>query len=314
MSSQSNSPNSPTPAAEGTANPAQAARYRAAFERLEAEIRAVPEDEIAGINLDVPTVITTIVGSLKELMPLRDQIAKISFIDITKIDNLRDLTDALSHTQGGYRAATGPTDPVAKLAAEVTAVRDQLYTDAHALAKRGLLDLVRVEKLRTPSGHRNIAMDVVGLASLFREHAQALVNRTPVTDAELEAGLRLAEKLMDALGERDQAPALITAAALLRQKAFTLVVNAYDEARRGIICLRWHEGDADEIAPSLWAGRTGRRPAANEAATPASTTPGTPPGSTTTPGTAAASGTGPAGAAPAAPIGVGLPGSSPFTS
>jgi len=37
-------------------------------------------------------------------------------------------------------------------------------------------------------------------------------------------------------------------------------VNAYDHVRRIISFLRWNEDDVDQIAPSLYAGRTtGRR-------------------------------------------------------
>lgn len=307
IDSNSNSNSNPNPAADGAAKESQIARYRAAFARLEAEIRAVPTSELTSVNLDVPTAITTVVGSLKEILPLREQIAKVGGVDIDKLDKLRDYADALSHAQGGYRAATAPTDPVTQLAAEVTANRDQLYTDAHALARRGLMDMARVEKLRTPSGHRNIAMDVVGLASLFREHAPTLKNRTAVTEEELEQALHLAQQLMDAVGERDQAPSIVNAASLLRQQAYTLLVNAYDEVRRAITFLRWKEGDADTIAPSLWAGRAVKR--VDEASTP-NEAPGNP-AAATPPGAAPAT-TNPT--ASAAPIGVGFPGASPFTS
>jgi len=37
-----------------------------------------------------------------------------------------------------------------------------------------------------------------------------------------------------------------------------LVVNTYDEVRRAVHYLRWREGDAEEIAPSLYSGRRRR--------------------------------------------------------
>jgi len=56
----------------------------------------------------------------------------------------------------------------------------------------------------------------------------------------------------------------------MRARAFTLLTDAYDNARRAIIYLRWHEGDADIICPYLFAGRSnGRGKAAdNKPATP----------------------------------------------
>ncbi|MFS8069892.1 MAG: hypothetical protein ACMG6S_26300, partial [Byssovorax sp.] len=42
-------------------------------------------------------------------------------------------------------------------------------------------------------------------------------------------------------------------------RAFTLFTNAYDQVRRGVMYLRWDEGDADSLAPSLYKGRGGPR-------------------------------------------------------
>ena len=43
-----------------------------------------------------------------------------------------------------------------------------------------------------------------------------------------------------------------------RTRAFVLFVRCYDEIRRAVSFLRWNEGDADTLVPSLYAGRGGR--------------------------------------------------------
>ncbi|MBI5479925.1 MAG: hypothetical protein HY906_13755 [Deltaproteobacteria bacterium] len=43
-----------------------------------------------------------------------------------------------------------------------------------------------------------------------------------------------------------------------RDRAFTLLVNAYDTFQRAVTYLRWNEGDAGTIAPSLFDYRSGR--------------------------------------------------------
>jgi hypothetical protein len=45
-----------------------------------------------------------------------------------------------------------------------------------------------------------------------------------------------------------------------RARAFTLLVNAYDACRQALAYLRWKEGDAESIAPSLFKKRPGRKP------------------------------------------------------
>ena len=58
---------------------------------------------------------------------------------------------------------------------------------------------------------------------------------------------------------RNGGPAATAAAALDRQRAFTLFARRYDELRRVVTYLRWHQGDADRIAPSLYRRRHKRR-------------------------------------------------------
>jgi hypothetical protein len=241
--------------------------YLASFERVEAKIRAVPEDALQGINIDIPTAVTTVVGAMDEILAQRDAMAQLGDFDLSLVDNLKDFPQASGHTHGLYRIAIGPKDPITKLGQEVTAIRDLLFSDALALSKRGLLSETVVTPLRSPSGHRNIAYDTISLVALFRENARALAGKTPVTAEELNGAVRIAEALLAALGERDQAPALSAAAVLLRQQAFTLFINAYDQVRRAVSYLRWNADDAESIAPSLWAGR-GKRSTV-EAAQPA---------------------------------------------
>ena len=60
--------------------------------------------------------------------------------------------------------------------------------------------------------------------------------------------------MISAVGDREQTPTQIDAADR-RQRAFSLFVKAYDQARRAIQYVRWEQGDADSIAPSLYSGR-----------------------------------------------------------
>jgi hypothetical protein len=50
---------------------------------------------------------------------------------------------------------------------------------------------------------------------------------------------------------------------LMRQKAFVLLIHAYDECRRGIAFVRAPHGDADLIAPSLYLKQRKRTSSAN---------------------------------------------------
>ena len=69
----------------------------------------------------------------------------------------------------------------------------------------------------------------------------------------------MADRLLVAVGERAVSDEVMSTTVRARQAAFTIFVRAYDEVRRGIVYLRWNMGDADEIAPSLYANRVKRR-------------------------------------------------------
>jgi hypothetical protein len=277
-------------------------RFQQSYERVLPEMKALAPAELQHINVDVQGAVVTVLGAVGEIRALRGTAAELPGFDVGTIDRLEDYALALGHAQAMYRAAAGPEDAVAELAAQTLELRDTLFSDASALARRRLLDEGRVEKLRTPSGHKNIAFDLLGLVALMREHWSSIEGKTALQRADLDAAARLADRLMTALGLREQGPVALAVATETRQRAYTLFMRAYDQARRAVGYLRWNEEDADTIAPSLYAGRSnGRRPA--EPIGDAPTVPGAPPGPVP-----------PAPpAAPAAPANPGLPGASPFS-
>lgn len=103
------------------------------------------------------------------------------------------------------------------------------------------------------------------MSTLYFSNWDKLKDTTSVKQAEIERAQQLSFHLFRGVGQREQSPALIAETADMRARAFTLLTSAYDNARRAVIYLRWNEGDADSIAPSLFAGRSnGRIKAAEE--------------------------------------------------
>ena len=280
-------------------------RFRQSFERVEPEMKALAESDLSSINLDVPSAVATVLGAVPEIRKLLEAAASLTELDLTRVAKLEDYALALGYAHAVYRAASEPNNDVTDIAAEALTVRDTLYMDAIALGHRRLLDQNRLARLRSNAGYKNIAFDVLGLVALLREHWAVIQDKTAVRYHELEAAERLADRLITAVGLREQGPVALTAAVAARLRAYTLFLRSYDEARRAVQYLRWHQGDADTIAPSLYAGRASRKrpmePIAQGGTSGAPTTPASPapPGNPRVP----------AGTA----IGVGLPGSSPFS-
>jgi hypothetical protein len=148
------------------------------FQRVEQELRAVPKGELLALNLDVPSAVATVLGAWPELWALRDQVAKFPGFDISRSDKLRDYALALAHAHGVFRGSMGPPDGIAQMAEELATLRDMLFADAMALAKRGVFDQARIGKLRSGPGYESLAFDVVGLVQIFRERWADIANRT----------------------------------------------------------------------------------------------------------------------------------------
>lgn len=112
--------------------------------------------------------------------------------------------------------------------------------------------------LRSGNGYRNAASEVSGLMGLFRKHWPRIQGKSAITLEELTHANNLVANLLNALGEREDAPSASSEATVVRQRAYTMLLRAYGEVRRGVEFLRWSRGDADEIAPSLYLSRAAR--------------------------------------------------------
>ncbi len=287
--------------------------YREAFEQTLPVTAAIGEDELLAVNLDVPSAVATAVGSLPKILALREEAAKLPGFDISHFDQLKLVTFAVGHAHAKFLGASAPPETLAALNESGVKLRDTMYLDALALAHRGLINGDRIAEFKANVGYKNLAFDLLGLASLLRENWDKIASRTGVQLAELDTAELLGQQLMDAVGAREQAPATVAEVQAQRQRNFTLFARSYDQVRRAISYLRWDSEDAEEICPSLYAGRGGSRRKETPAPTPI-----TPTADTTASGAAgAASGSPAAGTAavkaPATP-GVGLPSGNPFAS
>jgi hypothetical protein len=265
-------------------------------------------DELDQVTIDPLAATSTARGALPQIMKYYDRIIALPEFDRKNVDLLDTYARATHYAHNEYLAASSPPERFDALVEECTELRELLLMDATAAAKRDLIAEQPLLGLKGKTGYKNVASDLMTLCIMLRGAWPQLVGKTAVTEAELERAEILSDRLVNDVGLREQAGASINQVALERQQAFTLFVSAYDQVRRAISYLRWDEGDADDIAPSLYAGRGGGRkktmaesetPTTAPAVTPtAAATPTAP--STATTGTATAKST------------TGLPGADPF--
>lgn len=250
--------------------------FTAAFEKHLEEIKAVDDESLAALNLDVHSAIATVLGCLPEIAAYHEAMSALPGLDQNKIQGLEEYTEAAAEADSRLVAAMRPPPEILALNAQAITMRELLRSDAAALAHRNLLSREQVDSYKGYVGYKNVAFELISWASLMRENWSNIKGKTALTEEEVQNAKDLGERLIRAAGLREQAPALQAEAAHLRQQAVTLFLAAYDETRRAIGYLRWHENDADTIAPSLYAGKTRQ--------TADATQPGTPPDPTPTPG------------------------------
>jgi hypothetical protein len=299
--------------------------YQEAYEQTLPAAQALELEELIAVNIDLPSAITTAVGVLPAVLALRERVAKeLPSFDLTHFDQLETYALATAQAHAVYLGASAPPEALLALNEQGVTLRDLLYSDALALSNRGLISGDKLADFKNNVGYKNLAFDLLGLASLLRENWDKIASKTALQLSELDQATAISEQLVRAVGGREQAPIVSAEQAQVRQRTFTLFARAYDQVRRAITFLHWDEDDVDSIAPSLYAGRnTGRRKSAEPKAgtevpapgtTPAPASPfATPPspvagGAASTPHAAAAAHPNAATGAP------GFPDASPFVS
>lgn len=252
-----------------------------ALARVWAEIDAMSVEGLGRITLYVPVAVTIAVGAVPNVEAMRDEIRRRApDVDLERISRLSDYAQAAhyAHIVAVRQAEAKTMLPV--LLAEASPLRERLLRSAELLAHFGALRAERVAAIRRGTGHLDVVNDLTELALLFRDSWSEIAGKTPVMWGEVERADELGYQLLVALGRRDvgtdgaNEPSKATED---RLKAFWLFFRVYEEVRRAFTFLRWYEGDAEVLAPSLYRARRprgpGRRKSPDEPAAPASEEP-----------------------------------------
>lgn len=228
---------------------------------VQGEMDQLDPDDVMTIRVDISRAVSTALGAWGRIRAFRPLIAEeLPGFALAPLDNLEVYALAALHAHLSTMGELGE-NAVKSLIEEAVPLRENLLVAAEALAHRGLLDATRLAEIRSGHGHLDTAQDLVALGALFDSAWPAIGQRTAIERAEVDRATVLGTELLVALGQREQLGATVNGKGA-RARAFTLFVRAYDACQRAIAYLRWNEGDADQIAPSLFkvrrrAGKSG---------------------------------------------------------
>jgi hypothetical protein len=239
----------------------------AAFALARPEIVAVPASAFVPTNLDMARAARRGLAVAERVERLHPALARLDDLDFRAVSNLRCYALAVLHVQGLVeQGGEASVALLASLLAEAAPLRELMLHSAETLALAGYVSYERVAAIRAGHGHADTAGDLQALGCLYAELWDRVRDKVPITRAMVERATTLSVELNSALGVReiDDDPLVEPSDPIhLRAQAFTLFVRAYDECRRGVSYLRWHQGDALVLVPSLYVRRS-RKAVANE--------------------------------------------------
>lgn len=232
-----------------------------AFASVRAEIEAVPTDALVRINVDIPRAARCGLVAAEHVEPLLPDLAALYRFDIRPVRMLGTYSLALLHANDLTSEAGSELPPLAVLVTEATPLREGLLRTADLLAHYGIVSSERVATIRSGGGYAGLADELLALGRLFVELWPRVRDKVIATREEVDRAVVLSAQLQRALAlhQAEQNPLTRhTSRRHVRAQAFTLFYRAYEEARRGVMFLRWYQGDAQGIVPSLYPRRPRR--------------------------------------------------------
>jgi len=227
------------------------------YNQLLPRFKALAPSELIQVNADIPAAATRVLGVQRALLELKDRLAReLPEFDQELPDKLNLYALAVVHAHSLYMMAISPADALQPMVDEGTKLHATLLADAGALVQRNLVDGQQLRDLNGTSGYKNLALDLHILAQFFRNGAAAIKGKCATQPAEIQRAEQISATIFEVIGLRERSAATVAAASDMRNRAFTVFVNVYDDVQRAVTYLRWREGDANHIAPSLYAVRS----------------------------------------------------------
>lgn len=224
--------------------------------RILPELLALPRNRVRRVNEAIPRAVKIVLGALQYLRALRPRIDALPEFDATVLDRIEDYALCLLHAHTIWLSTTEPRDDLPALLQEAVSLKDRFLHDAQALAHRGLIDPSKLQLLTEWDGYAHVATDLGCLQKILEDDWDRIEGQSAVTLDELAHAEKLAlrmnrlrgQRMLPEKSSRDQA-------ADIRARAYTVLVNAYEQARRAVDFLLWDDPQRASVTPTLYRGR-----------------------------------------------------------
>lgn len=232
----------------------------AAFEAVREEIMAVPTKSLIRRNLNPPRTARRGLMVAARLEPLREELSTVSPLDHDKVEMLPTYALALIFAHEQVLATERAQVSLADLLAKAMPLRADLMATGDMLAHFGFVSLERMAQIHAGQGHADTASDLLAMGVMLGSLWPVIKDKVAITREQVDLAIPLSAQIQQAIAVREGAgqDPLVEPSGVrhVRAQALELFVSSYEECRRGVSHLRWHQGDAAHIVPSLYPGRT----------------------------------------------------------
>jgi hypothetical protein len=238
----------------------QLSRHEAAYQACLAEMQSLPKGRIQEVNLDVMAAVRTAMAAKTRLSELRSVVASsLNDFDLTHWDKLQTYTMALRQAHTAWAIAMKSPAVPRPLVETAKHHFEVLFSVVTVLVSRGLVDASILKNAKKRRGRFRYAFGLLVLVEALRQAWPQVADRTGLTEAELLAAELAGERLVTGISRKNEPVRQGLHLAEMRDRAFTLFVNAYGQVRRAVQYVRWEKNDADAFAPSLYRRRHPRK-------------------------------------------------------
>lgn len=222
-----------------------------AYETCKEEITEAASGELTPINVDVlhaARVMQTVVGNVA---PFRARMANLGECDQGLIDKLEIYSQALVYAHSLHTWTLDGGQPIEPIVAEVVELRRILKNELEVLHDRGILPREAI-KLAGGNGRLSMAGDVRSIASIFSANWATVGPVIGGDLARIDAAAATADRLASAVAREEQVQEKLKGTTLMRAAAWTLAFKAYREVLRAMTCVRFHDGDVENLVPNVF--------------------------------------------------------------
>ena len=189
---------------------------------------------------------------LPRVMPYRERMLALPDYDLRHLDRFERYARALRFVQTEILRRMPQTGQLPELAAEGWRLRALMMSYAEALSHKDRVAPELIVRLRKGSGYRALVEDLTVLVHELLEVEGGTGPGSPVTLADLDRASEVADQLHVRVGNPAEIDATRATLVKERRKLGHLLVEAHDQLRRALGYLRWAEGDANTLVPSLY--------------------------------------------------------------